>query len=395
MSFNLEHLATDPRTSLGILGIRDSFEVPFCLIKSLLLNFGRNSNHLNQYLLTFKTKRRWRTVRDYGLGWTLAFIYLCIVRGEGTIEQGSVQFEFWDSIITSLLMGPLFGAISGFSHILMMEYGYKQVSLLKLIIIRAVYVLLFLTAMILLAFAFYGGEMKLIDFAFEPGSFAIYFYILTVDIFMFGLMQVSMYFGGDNLMKLLSAKFYTPKEEERIFMFLDLKSSTEHAERLGHIQYSKMIQDCFNDLGAVVENESEIYQYVGDEVILTWESADVLRNQNCLKAFYTFKAQLEKRKNHYQKHYDCQPEFKAGVHAGMVTVTEVGKYKKEIAYHGDTINTAARIQEKCNEFNEELLISQGLKEKLQANGFEFKAMGSIPLKGKSQEVMIHAVDNLN
>lgn len=341
--------------------------------------------------MTFKNKRRWRTVRDYSLGWTLAFIYLCIVRGEGTIEQGSVQFEFWDSIFTSLLMGPLFGAISGFSHILMMEYGYKQVSLIKLIIIRAVYVFLFLTSMISLAFVFYGGEMKLIDFAFEPGSFAIYFYILTVDIFMFGLMQVSMYFGGDNLMKLLSAKFYTPKEENRIFMFLDLKSSTQHAERLGHILYSKMIQDCFNDLGVVVENESEIYQYVGDEVILTWELSDGLRNENCLKAFFTFKSQLEKRRSHYQKNYNCQPEFKAGVHEGIVTVTEVGKYKKEIAYHGDSINTAARIQEKCNEFKEQLLVSENLRDKLTDSSFSFAELGSIALKGKEEAVTICSV----
>lgn len=341
--------------------------------------------------MTFKTKRRWRTIRDYSLGWTLAFIYLCIVRGEGTIEQGSVQFEFWDSIITSLMMGPLFGAISGFSHILMMEYGYKQVSLLKLIIIRAVYVLLFLSSMIILAFAIYGGEMQFLDFAFEPGSFAIYLYILTVDIFMFGLMQVSMYFGGNNLVKLLTAKFYTPKEEKRIFMFLDLKSSTQHAERLGHIQYSKMIQDCFNDLGVVVENESEIYQYVGDEVILTWELADGLRNENCLKAFYTFKAQLEKRNNHYQNNYDCQPEFKAGLHEGIVTVTEVGKYKKEIAYHGDTINTAARIQEKCNEFDQEHLISENLRDMFGETVFEFSKMKSIVLKGKQQTITIYAV----
>ncbi|WP_420580385.1 adenylate/guanylate cyclase domain-containing protein [Reichenbachiella sp.] len=341
--------------------------------------------------MTFKIKRRWRTVRDYSLGWTLAFVYLCIVRGEGTIEQGSVQFEFWDSIITSLMMGPLFGAISGFSHILMMEYGYKQVPLLKLIIIRAVYVLLFLTSMVLLAFVFYGGEMQLMAFAFEPGSFAIYFYILTVDIFMFGLMQVSMYFGGNNLVKLLTAKFYTPIEEERIFMFLDLKSSTQLAERLGHIQYSKMIQDCFIDLGVVVENESEIYQYVGDEVILTWKLDDGLRNENCLKAFYTFKAQLKKRMAHYQKQYNCLPEFKAGLNVGIVTVTEVGKYKREIAYHGDTMNTAARIQEKCNEFEQELLIAENLKEMFGDIAFEFSKMDSIALKGKQQAVSIYAV----
>ncbi|SMD34661.1 adenylate cyclase [Reichenbachiella faecimaris] len=345
--------------------------------------------------MTFKNKRRWQTIRDYSLGWTLAFIYLSIVRGEGTRELGSVQFEFWDSIFTSLMMGPLFGAISGFSHVLMMEYGYKQVSLLKLIIIRAIYALLFLTSIILLAFVFYGNDMELLDFAFEPGSFAIYLYILSVDIFMFGLMQVSLYLGGNNLLKLLTGNFYTPKEEERIFMFLDLKSSTQHAERLGHIQYSKMIQDCFNDLGVVVENESEIYQYVGDEVILTWNLADGLRNENCLQAYYSFKAQLEKRKAYYQDQYGCQPQFKAGLNEGIVTITEVGKYKKEIAFHGDTINTAARIQEKCNDFREELLISENLKDKLVVSAFSFHKLDSIALKGKEQVVTIYSVTEVD
>lgn len=344
--------------------------------------------------MTFKAKRRWRTVRDYSLGWTLAFIYISIVRGEGTKELGSVEFGFWDSLTACLTLGPIFGAISGIAQVLMMEYGYKQISLLKLMAWRGLYALLFLTSMILLAYTIYGKDMTLLAFAFEPGSFAIYLYILSVDIFMFGFMQVSLFFGGDNLLKLLTGKFYTPLEEQRIFMFLDLKSSTQHAERLGHIQYSKMIQDCFNDLGVVVENESEIYQYVGDEVILTWKLKDGLKNQNCLRAFYNFKNQLAKRGNHYQKQYACQPQFKAGLHEGIVTVTEVGKYKKEIAYHGDAINTAARIQEKCNEFGEELLISESLTEKLNSNGFQFKAIGSIPLKGKSQEVVIYGISKV-
>jgi len=57
-------------------------------------------------------------------------------------------------------------------------------------------------------------------------------------------------------------RFYITREESQFFMFLDLQSSTKHAENLGHIRYSKIIQDCFNDLGIVVGNETEIYQYV-------------------------------------------------------------------------------------------------------------------------------------
>jgi len=212
---------------------------------------------------------------------------------------------------------------------------------------------------------------------------------------MFGLRQVNLFLGSNNLWKLFRGKFYTPQEEERIFMFLDLQSSTKHAEKLGHIEYSKMIQDCFNDLGIVIENEAEIYQYVGDEVILTWKLNDGLKDQNCLYAYFNFNQQLDKKKEYYLDNYNCIPHFKAGINAGIVTVTEVGKYKKEIAYHGDTINTAARIQNKCNELKQEILISESLKNKLTNTGFIFDKLGRIKLKGKESQILLYAVHQTN
>jgi len=322
----------------------------------------------------------------------LAIIFLSIVRGEGTEELGSVDFDFWESVLTALFMGPLLGSVSGIAQIITEEYGYKQISFRKLITLRFIYAILFWAAIILLAYAVYGNDITLIAFAFEPGSYAIYLYLLTVDLFMSGLRQVNLFLGIGNLWRLMSGRFYTPREEERIFMFLDLRSSTKHAEKLGHIQYSKMIQDCFNDLGVVVENEAEIYQYVGDEVILTWQLKAGIKNENCLNAYFNFQQQLEKRKHHYISNYGLLPFFKAGINEGIVTTTEVGKFKKEIAYHGDTINTAARIQGKCNDFKQSVLISKNLKDKLDITSFRFKEMDSIELKGKEQVIQIYGVE---
>lgn len=345
--------------------------------------------------MKFRNKRRWQIIQQYSIGWTLAFIFLAIVRGEGTKELGSVQFEVWESILTAFITGPILGCISGYAQILTEEHGYKRISIQKLLALRVLYVLLFLVSLISIAYAFYGDHITFIDFAFEPGSFAIYLYIISVDIFMFALRQVNLFLGSNNLWKLFRGRFYAPREEERIFMFLDLKSSTKHAENLGHIKYSKMIQDCFNDLGIVIENEAEIYQYVGDEVILTWKIQDGLKNQNCLNAYFNFKQQLGKKKEYYMHNYNCTPHFKAGMNAGIVTVAEVGKYKKEIAYHGDTINTAARIQGKCNELKQELLISENLKNKLSNIGFVFDKLGSIELKGKESQILLYAVHQTN
>ncbi len=84
------------------------------------------------------------------------------------------------------------------------------------------------------------------------------------------------------------------------------------------------------------------------------------------------------------------PVFKAGLHGGTVMVAEVGILKKEIAFHGDTINTAARIQALCNEKDKIFLASdyfQGLTKK---NGdFDWEDMGNIILKGRKSHTKLY------
>ena len=53
--------------------------------------------------------------------------------------------------------------------------------------------------------------------------------------------------------------------------------------------------------------------------------------------------QLNTFEIHKDKKYRMVPEFKAGVNSGHVTVAEVGELKKEPAYQGDVLITAARI----------------------------------------------------
>jgi adenylate cyclase len=188
-------------------------------------------------------------------------------------------------------------------------------------------------------------------------------------------------------------KYHRPKEQERIFMFLDLKSSTTYAEKLGHIRYSEMIQDCFYDLTESIDkHDVEIYQYVGDEAVLTWKIEQGLNNNNCIETFYTFQDIINKKKDFYLEKYGIVPEFKAGVNMGKVTVAEVGVIKREIAYHSDVLNTASRIQGKCNEFGYNFLISGILMENIKnTTGLVTDLMGSITLKGKMRTVDVYAV----
>ncbi len=345
--------------------------------------------------LSLINKRRWQILRFYIIGWTFAFVFLSIVRGIGTQELGQLKFGFVQSLIIASTLGPLMGLVSGGAQILTEESIYKRISIQRFLLVRLLISVVLTLLLIVLAYNVYrfyfGTSMDIRAFAADRGSGAIYFYVVSVDFFLSIVRQVNLMLGEGNLAKLLRGQFYTPREEQRIFMFLDLQASTELAERLGHIKYSTLVQDCFNDLGITVASDTEIYQYVGDEAVLTWPMKAGLKNHNCLRAYYNFINSLKAKSDYYHKTYGCEPFFKAGLHGGLVTVTEVGKYKKEIAYHGDAINTAARIQGQCNALNEQLLISETLKKKLENGPFTFDAMGSVPLKGKKKDVPICAV----
>ena len=174
------------------------------------------------------------------------------------------------------------------------------------------------------------------------------------------------------------------KEELRIFMFLDLKSSTSIAENLGHILHSEFIQDCFHDLNEVIlKHKAEIYQYVGDEAVITWYCDQGTENNNCVELFFTFEEKLKKRAHYYQEKYRIIPVFKAGLHGGKLMSAEVGTIKREKAFHGDVINTAAHIQSLCNVYHQKLIISQELLNYLPLNSnFKKIELEELTLKGK-------------
>jgi len=211
------------------------------------------------------------------------------------------------------------------------------------------------------------------------------------------ILQVADKFGQGVLINFLLGKYHKPKEDQRIFMFMDLKSSTTYAEKLGHIKYSQLIQDCFFDVTEIVNKyEAKIYQYVGDEVVLSWDMDKGLKNNNCINTFFKYDKLLNSKSDYYENKYGFIPEFKVGVNSGFVTVAEVGELKKELAYHGDVLNTAARIQGKCNEYNSNLLISEEIKNQLNENSdYQFKLIGNIKLKGKEQLVNIFSVNSIN
>ncbi|HTE28001.1 adenylate/guanylate cyclase domain-containing protein [Flavitalea sp.] len=312
-------------------------------------------------------------------------------------------------ILIAVMLGVLYGLILGLAGHYLEKNFFRKQSLGKVIVIKALGSLAVLTLLVaLIRFSLFdlfispsmyvqGITLNELSWRYTYHALLIYYFFMTLVISFIN--QVNKKYGPGVLLPLLLGKYRTPKEEERIFMFMDLKSSTAIAEQLGHLKYSSFIRDCFFDINELLfPHRAQVYQYAGDEIILTWAEKEGLKNSYCIRFYFATVEQFHKRSDYYLANYGMVPNFKAGVHSGQVTAVEIGEVKREIAYHGDTLNVASRIQSVCNEFNKSFLSSEFLFGKIQSNqdfldgSFSAEALGKILLKGKTEKVGIVSIE---
>ncbi len=312
------------------------------------------------------------------------------------LDSGYIHLEI---LMTAIIFGALFAIINTFTDTTRM----RRRSFGAIIFIRSA---LYLTAFLFAGFLIYlvydlfniitEKQWKETFTYFTPVYLlSIVTYFVVAILFINFILQVNRKFGPGNLIKLIVGKYSTPKIENRIFMFMDLRGSTAIAEKLGHNKYSKLMQNCFHDLtGIVINYKASIYQYVGDEVVLCWEMKDGLKDLNCIKAYFAFDKKLQSREEYYLNNFDVKPFFKCGIDCGEETAAEIGDIKREIAYHGDVLNTAARIEKLCTQQKKKMLISEYLEKKLpkELNGFSKVFIGDFELRGKKEKIKIYSID---
>jgi adenylate cyclase len=230
---------------------------------------------------------------------------------------------------------------------------------------------------------------KPFHFSFDATDIKNIVFWMLIVILAYFFLEMNNKFGPGKLGKIFLGKYNSPVEEERIFMFLDLKSSTTIAEKLGGIKYHLFLKELFSDVtGPILLTKGEIYQYVGDEIILSWQMNKTESIENCIQCFFNIQKLLNKEEAKYLDKFSVQPQFKAGTHHGLVIAGEIGVIKRDITYSGDVLNTTARIQGMCNELNSNLLISQSLFNLNGMNWHDYNVehKGEINLKGKQEPV---------
>ena len=340
-------------------------------------------------------------------GWTFISMLL-VVQGYANFISADRKIsdpDFWLNLKGSLITGILAGIIGGSGVVFFWEkwlrtkkYGWSLWSILWTYTV--IYFIVSISTGLFLAYSNSGLQFyytrvwqTLLSAIFSmPGLVNAFIWLLVVLTTLIVLLVNDKY-GPGVFRDFLLGKYFHPKREERIFMFMDMRSSTSIAEKIGNEKYFNLLNDLFSDItDTILNNEGEIYQYIGDEIVISWSIKKGIRNANCLRCFTQIQEKLIVLGPIYEKKYKLIPEFKAGLHYGLVMAGEIGVIKKDIIYSGDVLNTTARIQEQCNQYSVDILISKETFDLISdTDGYKLIPLGSIELRGKERKIDLNTV----
>lgn len=362
-------------------------------------------------MLLPKTRRNILRIIPFGIIWLLfSIVYTQLEKGilgnldhyPATGNPYDFSATLWITPITAFITGIGIGTI----EIIYLTRLFIQKSFTKKIVYKSViYIVIILFFLLFLSAIATSMQLRINVFHSlvwnNVWAFFSTYAFLSVGLYMSATIIVTQFYtevsenlGHGVLNNFFTGKYHKPKVEERIFMFLDMKSSTTIAEDLGHVKYFEMLKEYYADLsGPIVNYSGEIYQYVGDEIVVTWKLKNGLHENNCIRCFIAMKRALKKQMKKYNEIFGVLPGFKAGFHLGKVTTGEIGIIKKEIIFTGDVLNTTARIQGLCNNYNVDVLISGSLIKQLEADPqFQYTSLGENELRGRDEKIELFTIN---
>jgi adenylate cyclase len=212
--------------------------------------------------------------------------------------------------------------------------------------------------------------------------------------FVFAFMyEVNSLLGQNVLTNFITGRYHKPRLESRVFLFLDMEGSTGSAERLGPLAFHRLLNRFVLDLTEpIVAAHGEIHSYVGDELIATWKLEEGRAPARCIAACFAAIDRLAEYAPDYAQEFGAAVNVRAGLHCGPVVTGEMGSVKKEIVFLGDTVNTAARIQELCRQTGDRVLASADLIDRLELPpGVAKRSLGDLRLRGKGADLSLYAL----
>jgi len=199
--------------------------------------------------------------------------------------------------------------------------------------------------------------------------------------------------GERTVRNIMLGRYHRPRNEQRLFLFVDIAGSTPLAERIGPAAVHRFLGEVFRLASDPIDDHfGEVYQYVGDEIVITWTVAEGRARARPLACFFAIEQALERAAPSFERQFGTVPHLRAALHAGPVISGEVGGSRRAIVYHGDVMNTTSRIEQATRDLGRTYLVSSEALDCLDgADEYALEDLGFQRLRGRAAAVRLYAV----
>lgn len=178
-------------------------------------------------------------------------------------------------------------------------------------------------------------------------------------------------------------------------LFVDIRGFTPLSESLEPEQVVKILNEYLAlTTDAIFRNSGTLDKFIGDAAMAIFNAPFDLED-------YVYKAVCAARdiaagsselQNRLTKQFGKSISFGIGVHCGPAIVGNIGcDVRMDYTAIGDTVNTSARLE--SNAKGGQILISDTVVKRLESR-IAVTEIGTIPLKGKRNEVMVYQLDQI-
>lgn len=303
------------------------------------------------------------------------------------------------SLLTSVLIGVISGTIIASTsaiEIFLLRHGRAAwLDALPLVSVIALKTLVYGGIAALVAIGQPGEHLLGVATAFNPlGATATIVFSLAVTALLMVVFQAAALVGYRTFGALLLGKYRQPHAERRFFLFVDVVGSTAIAERLGPRDAHRFLAAVFKAVAEPVALcRGEIYQYVGDEIVVTWVEAEGVPEARSLRCFFEMRAALAARSARFREQFGVDPELRGALHVGEVIAGEVGEVRRAIVFHGDVMNTAGRLEQATREVGCRFIASAPALSALgPLPGVETHDLGALALRGRLEPIHAFCVE---
>jgi adenylate cyclase len=340
-----------------------------------------------------------RRKRDYYgfilLSTTLGVLYVALVDG----------FRSWFPFINGIVVGATIGLLFIFFEFFLYKKYIKRQLFVNILIIRSAYYLfaIIFTMFFELIFArmirdhasfnevLFSEEFQK-HLTSSDFRFAILYSFILILIINF-TRQMNTKLGQGNFLNFILGRYVTPVKQERIFMFLRYDIPNDMLFHLKSRKYFSLMNDIVYDITEVLINYyGEIYDYVDNIIVVSWQKRNGIKHANCIRAFYESVYTIQEENIKYIEKYGFSPRLSAAIHIGEVIRGELGDVKSTIVFNGDVMNMTSRILEQCSILNKRVLITEKLLYNIELPEiFQSVSCGETELRGKKDSVQLFEV----